>query len=67
MTRDDQLTRAERVRLESFAQAVNSTMPVRLGGDRDVFKDGPPVSIDDLFARAEAIEAWLLKAPEARQ
>lgn len=66
---DDKLTRAERIRLEAFAQAVNSAAAVRLAGpDRNpepVF-----VSLGDqerrLFAalldRAEAIEAWLYKA-----
>lgn len=58
----DQLTRAERVRLEAFAQAVASGMVVPLRS----FEEGGPKTLDDLFARAEAVEAWLLKAAETR-
>lgn len=63
MTGEDQLTRGERVRLESFAQAVNSVMVAYLPTDAS----DPAERMAALLDRAEQIEAWLLKAPEPRQ
>lgn len=53
---DDKLTRAERVRLEAFAQAVNSSFTLR----NKITGDTP--SLVDLFTQAEKIEAWLKAA-----
>ena len=49
---EDKLTRNERIRLESFAQAAQS-----LGTHI-----GKPVSLNDIITRAEVIEAWLVKS-----
>lgn len=63
---EDKLTHAERIRLESFAQAINSSMAVRLvpplpaGVAR--ITDDRPATLADVFKRAEEIEAWLRKA-----
>jgi len=74
MSGEDKLTRAERVRLESFAQAINSAMAVRLSGEGQPAVNQaaiagriggePPITMDDLFRRAELIETWLKKARE---
>lgn len=50
----DQLTKAERLRLESFAQACNSSFTIRV----DV---GRP-SLDSLFEHAKKIETFLKEA-----
>lgn len=50
----DKLTRAERLRLEAFNQAVQASGAALRGG----------VDVGKLFADAEAIEAWLRKARE---
>jgi len=59
----DQLTRGERIRLESFAQAVNSTMVAPLPAA--AHNDGG-LRMAALLDRAEEIESWLLQAPEPR-
>lgn len=65
---EDKLTHAQRLRLESLAQAMNTAMLVRIAPS-----DGPPgtvtlrdkpVTMADLFKRAEEIEEWLLAAKE---
>lgn len=48
----DQLTRAERVRLEALNQAINSAMTLRVA------------SLPELLTRAEEIETWLRRARE---
>lgn len=54
---EDQLTRAERIRLESFAQAVNAAATLRYGGEGWA-------KPSDLFTLAELIEGWLKRAKE---
>lgn len=54
MFRNDQLTRNERIRLESLNQAIQFTR----------FQDG---SLIHLFERAEEIEGWLKKADLKQQ
>ncbi len=67
---EDHLTHRQRVRLESFAQAINSSMPVPLQKPlpADVVRVGShrPNTMEELFARAEEIEAWLWKVEEER-
>lgn len=49
---EDQLTKYERLRLECFAQAINSNFTIRtLTNDRP--------TIDDLFEQARKIETFL--------
>lgn len=53
MQNNDQLTKQERLRLESFAQAVNSSFTIKT-------KDNERrPSIDDLFEQAKKIEQFL--------
>lgn len=59
MIGEDKLTRPERVRLESFAQACQSF--VMTG------HPGRPPTLDDVMARAEQIEEWLAKANKVLQ
>ena len=49
---EDKMTRAERIRLESLAQAMNMTPIV----------DANRPSEANILARAERIEAWLKEA-----
>ena len=51
---EDKLTKAERLRLEAFAQAVNSSFTIRTNGERP--------SLDDLFEHAKLIEKFLFEA-----
>ena len=51
MQNNDQLTKYERVRLESFNQAVNSSFTIRTN-------EGRP-SLDELFEHAKRIEEFL--------
>lgn len=48
---NDQLTKHERLRLECFSQAVNSSFTIKTNDIRP--------SIDDLFEQAERIEEFL--------
>lgn len=50
MQNNDQLTKQERLRLESFAQAVNSSFTIKA--------EGRP-SLDALFEQAKRIEEFL--------
>lgn len=56
---EDKLSRAERIRLESFAQATNTVLMTR---DRNTRP-----TLGELFTQAEQIEAWLKKANESVQ
>lgn len=51
---NDQLTKSERLRLECFSQAVNSSFTIQI--NRDI-KDRP--DIEDLFEQAKKIEQFL--------
>ena len=51
---EDQLTKQERLRLECFAQAVNSLFTIDNHGNRP--------TIEDLFEQAKKIEAFLKAA-----
>lgn len=62
MSGEDKLTHRQRVRLESFAQALNSSMAVRLippnpAGVASIAERATTMA--DVFKRAEEIEAWL--------
>lgn len=69
MPGEDKLTHAQRVRLEAFAQACNSNMIVYIEPDtqpglpagvvRHPSERPPERTMENLFARAEQIEAWL--------
>lgn len=64
---EDKLTRAERIRLEAFAQALNSAHVVGLAAQLPsnvVAIDAEPRrrTMADVFQRAEEIEAWLKRA-----
>lgn len=48
---NDQLTKQERLRLESFSQAINSSFTIRTNGERP--------SLDDIFEQAKRIEEFL--------
>lgn len=48
---NDQLTKQERLRLESFSQAINSTFTIQTNGGRP--------SLDQLFEHAKLIETFL--------
>jgi hypothetical protein len=48
---EDRLTKYERLRLESFAQAVNSCFTILTNGERP--------TIDQLFEQAKRIEEFL--------
>lgn len=66
---EDKLTHRQRVRLEAFSQALNSTMAVRLVPPHPagvVAIAERPTTMADVFARAEEIEAWLWKVDEGR-
>ena len=52
MPANDQLTKQERLRLESFAQAVNSSFTIKT-------KNNERPLIDDLFEQAKRIEEFL--------
>ena len=56
MSNNDQLSKPERLRLECFAQAVNSSFSIEIEPDQR------RPSIDDLFVHAKKIEAFLLDA-----
>ncbi len=49
---EDQLTKQERLRLECFAQAVNSSFTIKT-------KNNERPLIDDLFEQAKRIEEFL--------
>jgi len=51
MPNNDQLTKQERLRLESFAMAVNSSFTIRTNSERP--------ELDDLFEQAKRIEEFL--------
>lgn len=53
MINQDQLTKNERLRLECFAQAVNSNFTIRPAN-----RIGP-ITIDELFEQAKKIEQFL--------
>lgn len=53
MQPEDKLTKQERVRLESFAQAVNSSFTI---------KSETRPTLDDLFTQAKKIEEFLKSA-----
>lgn len=55
MTNNDQLSKQERLRLESFAQAVNSSFTIRI-------KNNERPLLDDLFEHAKRIEEFLKAA-----
>lgn len=55
MPNEDQLTRAERIRLESLAQAQSLT---------GMTATKQP-TVDDVLATAERVEAWLKRADMA--
>lgn len=55
MPTNDQLTKQERLRLECFAQAVNSNFTIRT-----VDMERP--TVDDLFKQAKKIEDFLKSA-----
>lgn len=55
MTNNDQLSKQERLRLESFAQAVNSSFTIRT-------KNNERPLLDDLFEHAKRIEEFLKAA-----
>jgi len=48
----DQLTKSERLRLESFSQAVNSSFTMKTF-------DGARPTLDELFEHAKRIETFL--------
>lgn len=50
----DQLTKQERLRLESFSQAVNSSFTIRVQTDRP--------TLEQLFDHAKRIEEFLKSA-----
>lgn len=52
MQNNDQLTKQERLRLESFAQAVNSSFTIKT-------KNNERPNLDDLFQHAKQIEEFL--------
>jgi Tfp pilus assembly pilus retraction ATPase PilT len=52
MPANDQLTKNERLRLECFAQAVNSSFTLKT-------IDGARPKLEDLFEQARQIEAFL--------
>ncbi len=52
MPANDQLTKHERLRLESFAQAVNSSFTIKT-------KNNERPSLDNLFEHAKRIEEFL--------
>ena len=52
MPSNDQLSKQERLRLESFAQAVNSSFTIKT-------KNNERPSLDDLFEHAKHIEEFL--------
>lgn len=52
---NDQLTKQERLRLEAFSQACNSSFTIRTKN-----KDRP--SLDDIFEQAKRIEEFLKSA-----
>ncbi len=52
MPNNDQLSKQERLRLESFAQAVNSSFTIKT-------KNNERPSLDDLFEHAKHIEEFL--------
>lgn len=49
---NDQLTKQERLRLESFSQAINSSFTIKT-------LDGARPSLDDVFEQAKRIEEFL--------
>lgn len=52
MQNNDQLSKYERLRLESFAQAVNSSFTIKT-------IDGTRPNLEDLFEQAKQIEIFL--------
>lgn len=50
----DQLTKAERLRLESLSQAANITVMIKL--------PGRTISIEEVFEKAKQVEAFLKEA-----
>lgn len=58
---DDKLTHAQRVRLEAFGQAINVLYVLKSPSSAP---PPPPPTMAEVFARAEEIEAWLLKAED---
>lgn len=54
MTNNDQLTKYERLRLECFSQAINSSFTIRTDGNRP--------SLDEVFEHAKKIEEFLKAA-----
>lgn len=56
MQNNDQLTKYERLRLESFAQAVNSSFTLKTISNSF---DGARPKLEDLFEQARQIEAFL--------
>lgn len=55
MIMQDQLTKQERLRLESFSQAVNSSFTIKT-------LDNVRPSLDDIFEHAKRIEQFLKAA-----
>lgn len=51
---NDQLTKQERLRLECFSQAINSSFTIRIQNDRP--------TLEELFAHAKKIEEFLKAA-----
>lgn len=67
---EDRLTHAERIRLESLSQALNTMHVAPLHPeDPSVTRIGPPtrITMAEVFARAEEIEAWLRSADSPRK
>lgn len=52
MSTEDKLSKQERLRLECFAQAINSAFTINTGNDNRP-------SLDDIFEQAKRIEQFL--------
>lgn len=64
--KEDQLTRGERIRLESLSQAMHSIgVPLDMAQRQEWEDRGVPTITETfLFAKAERIERWLKSADE---